>query len=191
MAALALGAVCTLAVAAFATSTFGFTNSGLASSMESGTDSGSAKDTGIDVHDSPETTSGGPAILQTAESPEKAAQGYMDALLIGDYNSASGWVVAEQQGIVKALGLGRGPGTLPTMSGNVRVGNIVPTGTNTAYATMVGTMCRTAPAEGSGAAPKPECVSNKDPATSFPYFTVQLIGTAQTGWKVHFQPAAS
>lgn len=191
IAALALGAVGTLALAASATSTSGYSNNGLNSSTNSGSDSGSAKDTGIDVHDSPGTTSGGPAILQTAESPEQAAQGYMDALVIGDYNSASGWVAAEQQDIVKALGLGRGPGTLPTMSGSVRVGNVVPTGTNTAYAAMVGTMCRTAPAEGSGAAPKRECVSNEDPATSLPYFTVQLIDTAQAGWKVHFPPTAS
>jgi len=110
------------------------------------------------------------------------------ALVLG---ALAGWVVPQQQSIVKALGLGRGPGTLPAMSGSAQVGDVVPTGKNTAYATLVGTMCRTAPAD-RGAAAEPECVANEDPAaTNLPHFTLQLIDTPQSGWKVRFQPATS
>ncbi|WP_435769890.1 hypothetical protein [Nocardioides sp. SYSU DS0651] len=111
----------------------------------------------------------------------------MDAIVAGDFEEAARWVVADQQGALQALGLGRGPGTTPQMSGTMKVAAVNPTGEDTSYATFVGTMCRTAPAEG-GTTPSPECLSNDDPDTDLPYFIVQLIDTPEQGWQVHFQP---
>ncbi len=153
----------------------------------SGSKSGGQNDPGSSFeHGSvvdPDTIESAPQV--GAKSPEAAAQGYMGAIVRGDFESAARWVTPEQQGIVQALGMGRGPGTLPTMTGHVRVGTVVSAGETTASVTFTGEMCRTAPADGS-ATPEPECVANQDPDTDLPYFIVHVLETPGHEWAVYF-----
>ncbi len=161
------------------------------SSTESGFESGASNEPDSQYEHGPDGASVATGAIprKVARTPEEAAQGYMDAILEGDFNAAAQWVTPEQQGIVQALGLGRGPGTLPEITGRVGIGSVVATGETTASVALVGSMCRTVPSRGDQVS-DPECVTNHDPRTDLPYFVVQVRRISQHDWKVHFPSPA-
>ena len=123
-------------------------------------------------------------------SPTAAAAGdagpvalaYLRAIIRNDYDAALPLVVPSQREIVKALALGQGPGTLPKLSAEVAVGEVVVAG-DTATVSIVGRMCRTE-AHPSGPAPPADCVENEDPKTDLPVFLIHLTREHAKGWKV-------
>lgn len=109
------------------------------------------------------------------------AASYMRALLQVDFAEASKYVVADQRGVVEALGLSSGPGTVTTTSGEVTIGQIDVRG-NVATAIFLGRMCRTTARQSASDAGE-ECIENKDLAAESPAFTVHLVRAAGT-WQV-------
>jgi hypothetical protein len=126
-----------------------------------------------------------PSASTTSEvGPGAVALGYIRAVTQGDFTSAAEYVTAGQQGMLQALALGTGAQTPVHLWGEVSLGRVITEG-DQAVASIVGTMCRLAPAPGT-ASTSPECVENSDPATDSPLFQVHLTKIPSTGWKVTF-----
>jgi hypothetical protein len=130
------------------------------------------------------------AASQQSRRPTDVATSYLRAIVSGDFEEAATWVKRDQRGIVEALGLGRGPGTMPHLSGQVSAGSLKSTGEGpegqTAAVTFIGEMCRTPAETAEHPAPKTECVRNDDAEVGPPYFTVDLVDTPTEGWRVVF-----
>jgi hypothetical protein len=129
-----------------------------------------------------------PTVSATATAPAadpaagRIALAYVRAIMGNDYDAALPLVASDQREILKALALGQGPGTLPTLSADLDVGEVVVSG-DRATVSFVGSMCRTT-APRRGAESKPECIENEDPGTDSQAFRVQLVREA--GWKVSY-----
>jgi hypothetical protein len=106
----------------------------------------------------------------------------MRAIMRNDYDAALPLVASDQREMLKALALGQGPGTLPTLSADLEVGEVVVSG-NRATVSFVGRMCRTE-ARRNGPKPQTECIENEDPKTDSPVFRIQLVREAD--WKVAY-----
>src|SRR3954465_11204769 len=85
---------------------------------------------GADAKREPESptstvTATAPASDQTAG---RIALACMRAIVRNDYDAALPLVASDQREMLKALALGQGPGTLPTLSANLAVGEVVVSG---------------------------------------------------------------
>lgn len=131
-------------------------------------------------------------------SPRKGDSGsgqvaleYMRAVARGDFKAAIPLVAPNQRAVLEAVALGQGPGTLPEVTGDVSVGEVVEDG-DSATVSILGKMCRTgrAPAT-SSPAPVTDCIENRDPKTDSPVFLVHLAKDEKTGWNVVLNFAAA
>lgn len=86
---------------------------------------------------------------------------YMRAIMRNDYDAALPLVASNQREVLKALALGQGPGTQPTLSADLEVGEVVVSG-GSATVALVGRMCRTE-ARRNGPKPRSERIENQDP----------------------------
>ncbi|MCF6476776.1 hypothetical protein FAF44_51930 [Nonomuraea sp. MG754425] len=111
---------------------------------------------------------------------------YTRAVARGDFKAAIPLVVPSQRVLLEAVTLGQGPGTLPKVTGEVSLGEVLEDGDN-ATVSILGKMCRTeVAAESSTSAPTTDCIENYDLKTDSPVFLVHLARDAATGWKVVF-----
>jgi len=114
----------------------------------------------------------------------RVALEYMRAIARGDFKAAIPLVAPSQRAILEAVALGQGPGTLPAVTGEVSLGEVVEDG-DSATVSILGKMCRTGPASAkSTSAPVADCVENHDPKTHSPVFVVHLAKDKKTGWNV-------
>jgi hypothetical protein len=113
----------------------------------------------------------------------RVALAYMRAIMRNDYDAALPLVASDQREMLKALALGQGPGTLPTLRADLTVGEVAVSG-NRATVSFVGRMCRTE-ARRRGSKPKTDCIENEDAKTASPVFRIRLVQEA--GWKVAFE----
>src|SRR4051794_25943966 len=113
----------------------------------------------------------------------RIALAYVRAIMRNDYDAALPLVASDQREMLKALALGQGPGTLPTLTADLRVGEVAVSG-NRATVSFVGRMCRTE-ARRRGTEPKTDCIENEDAKTASPVFRIRLVQEA--GWKVAFE----
>ena len=121
--------------------------------------------------------------------PGPVALEYTRAIARGDYDAAVLLVSPNRQGILEALALGQGPGTLPTVSGDVSVGEVVESG-DSATVSVLGKMCRTETARNEVTLAS-DCIENHDRKTDSPLFLVHLSRGKSPGWKVVFNLAVS
>ncbi|MER7004114.1 tetratricopeptide repeat protein [Dactylosporangium sp. NPDC000555] len=116
---------------------------------------------------------------------------YIRAVARGDFKAAIPLVAPNQRMILEAIALGQGPGSLPAVTGEVSLGEVVEDG-DTATVSILGKMCRTGPASaGSTSAPVTDCIEDHDPKTKSPVFVVHLAREEKTGWKVVLNFAAT
>lgn len=120
-------------------------------------------------------------VVARSSNAGKVATLYMDAIMAADFDAASRYVVADQRGMIKALALSSGPGTLVKMSGHMSVGRVRYRHDH-AQVFFVGKMCRQA-RKTNGGLLRPECVDNHDSSTSDPKFIVHLARN-DSGWRV-------
>jgi len=121
----------------------------------------------------------------------RVALAYMRAVARGDFKAAAPFVAPKQRAILEAVALGQGPGTLPEVTGDVSVGEVVEDG-DSATVSILGKLCRTGPASATSAsAPATNCVENRDPKTDSPLFLVHLAKDGNTGWNVILNFAAA
>lgn len=107
---------------------------------------------------------------------------YIKAVLVGNYTVAVPLVAPEQRGVLQAIALGAHKNP-PAARSDVRVGGVKINGP-LATVTFVGTMCRP------GAKPhSQQCISNSDPGSSSPIFTVKLA-RERGKWYVIYQAPA-
>jgi len=116
------------------------------------------------------------------ERAGRVALMYMRAIVRNDYDAALPLVASNQRDVLKALALGQGPGTLPTLSANLKVGQVAVSG-GSATVMLVGRMCRME-ARRNSSKPRAECIENEDPMTDSPEFRIRMVRDA--GWKVAF-----
>jgi hypothetical protein len=123
--------------------------------------------------------------------PGPVALEYMRAIARGDFKAAIPLVAPSQRAMLEAVALGQGPNTLPKVTGEVSVGEVVEDG-DSATVSILGKMCRAeAAADGSTSTPGTDCVENHDPKTDSPVFLVHLGREDAVGWKVVFNFAAA
>lgn len=119
--------------------------------------------------------------------PGAVALEYMRAVVRGDLKSAAEYVLPDQKGMLQALALGAGPGTIARVWGNVSLGR-VETSDDSATASFLGTMCRSA-SGGAGTPADTECIEEHDVRTSSPQFLVHLARVSPVEWRVTFYPS--
>ncbi|MBM0277626.1 nuclear transport factor 2 family protein [Micromonospora tarensis] len=128
---------------------------------------------------------------QVDSGPGPVALEYMRAVARGDFKAAIPLVAPSQRAVLEAIALGQGPKTLPEVTGDVSVGEVVEEG-DRATVSIVGKMCRARAAAGSSTStPASDCVENDDPRTKSPVFLLHLAREDATGWKVIFNFAAT
>jgi hypothetical protein len=137
-------------------------------------------------------TTSGPTSPNAVDSGSgRVALEYTRAVARGDFEAAIPLVAPSQRVILEAIALGQGPKTLPEVTGEVSLGEVVEDG-DSATVSMLGKMCRTEVAsESSTSAPVSDCIENYDPKTDSPVFLVHLAREDATGWKVVFNFAAA
>jgi hypothetical protein len=114
----------------------------------------------------------------------RVALEYMRAIARGDFKAAVPLVARSQRAILEAVALGQGPGTLPEVTGEVSLGEVVEDG-DSATVSILGKMCRKSPASVKlTSAPVTDCVENHDPKTDSPVFVVHLAKEEKAGWTV-------
>ncbi|WP_067135118.1 hypothetical protein [Microtetraspora malaysiensis] len=137
------------------------------------------------------TTSGHTLPSAVDSGSGRVALEYTRAVARGDFQAAIPLVAPSQREILKAVALGQGPRTLPEVTGEVSLGEVVEDG-DSATVSILGKMCRTEVAsKNSTSAPVTDCIENYDPKTDSPVFLVHLAREDATGWKVVFNFAAA
>lgn len=120
----------------------------------------------------------------TASKPGPVALAYMRAIARGDFKAAIPLVAPNQRAVLQALALGQGPGTLPTVTGDVSVGAVTEDA-DSATVSILGTLCRGGTSAGPSTSPSgPDCIENHDPKTDSPVFLVHLARQGTAGWSV-------
>lgn len=131
---------------------------------------------------------GKPTSVQSRTDPAEVAVHYTSALYAGNTQAAASYLRKADQPLFKDVTKGMRPHS--TRAENLRAGRSTVHGVH-ANVVLTGTLCALAPSSSDPASPVERCVSNTDPASSNPIFTVPLIADGGGSWYISYSTPPS
>lgn len=117
-----------------------------------------------------------------SDGPGQVAVSFMSAVYAGDVRGAAKYLQKSDQPLFLDISKGMQPNS--TRAENLMAGNSKVTG-NRATVVLTGTLCALAPSTANPMSPTQRCVSNQDPASKDPMFSVSLA-QVQGSWCVTY-----